>query len=125
MKRRQFIRSAALSPFLLAQIKTLVAGEVNKDYLHTIGLQLYSVRHPLGRDRKGTLKAIKEMGYVQVEPYEFPRYKVLIDDAKALGLQVNSTHIQWNSVLNPGAPDTPAFATVLEEAQAFGIIPRI
>jgi sugar phosphate isomerase/epimerase len=79
------------------------------------------VRHQLGKDRKGTLKAIKEMGYVQVEPYEFPKYKALVEDAKELGLKVNSTHIQWNSVLNPGAAATPAFAKVLEEAQAAGI----
>jgi len=129
MKRRQFIRSAILSPFLLAQTKTLLAQQVNKAYIDTIGLQLYTVRHQLGKDRKGTLKAIKDMGYVQVEPYEFPKFKALVEDAKELGLKVNSTHIQWNSVLNPGASDTPAFALVLEEAHAAGlkhlIIPTI
>ena len=118
MKRRQFIRSAILSPFLLAQTKTLLAQQVNKAYIDTIGLQLYTVRHQLGKDRKGTLKAIKDMGYVQVEPYEFPKFKALVEDAKELGLKVNSTHIQWNSVLNPGAPDVPSFEKVVEEAHA-------
>ena len=120
MNRRHFIPIAA-APWLAAPFSSLLAQQVNKAYLETIGLQLYTVRHQLGKDRKGTLKAIKEMGYVQVEPYEFPKYKAVVEDAKELGLKVNSTHIQWNSVLNPSAPDTPAFAKVLEEAQAAGI----
>jgi sugar phosphate isomerase/epimerase len=120
MNRRHFLQTAA-APLLSAPFSSLLAQQVNKAYLDTIGLQLYTVRHQLGKDRKGTLKAIKEMGYVQVEPYEFPKYKALVEDANELGLKVNSTHIQWNSVLNPGAADTPAFAKVLEEAQAAGI----
>jgi sugar phosphate isomerase/epimerase len=120
MNRRHFLQTAA-APLLSAPFSSLLAQQVNKAYLDTIGLQLYTVRHQLGKDRKGTLKAIKEMGYVQVEPYEFPKYKALVEDAKELGLKINSTHIQWNSVLNPGAADTPAFAKVLEEAQAAGI----
>jgi len=121
MKRRQFIRSTTLTALLAAQMKAVLAEQVNKTFLGSIGLQLYTARHQLGKDRKGTLKAIKEMGYVQVEPYEFPKYKAVAEDAKEVGLTVNSTHIQWNSVLNPSAPDTPAFANVLEEAQAAGI----
>ena len=120
MNRRHFLQTTA-APLLSAPFHSLLAQQVNKAYLDTIGLQLYTVRHQLGKDRKGTLKAIKDMGYIQVEPYEFPKYKALVEDAKELGLKVNSTHIQWNSVLNPGAPETPAFAKVLEEAQAAGI----
>jgi sugar phosphate isomerase/epimerase len=120
MNRRHFLQSTIAS-FLSAPLSSLFAQQVSKAYLGSIGLQLYTVRHQLGKDRKGTLKAIKEMGYIQVEPYEFPKYKALVEDAKELGLKVNSTHIQWNSVLNPGAADTPAFAKVLEEAQAAGI----
>ena len=120
MNRRHFLQSTIAS-FLSALLSSLFAQQVSKAYLGSIGLQLYTVRHQLGKDRKGTLKAIKEMGYIQVEPYEFPKYKALVEDAKELGLKVNSTHIQWNSVLNPGAADTPAFAKVLEEAQAAGI----
>ena len=118
MNRRCFIRSAVLAPCFIAQLRTALAEQVNKAYLGSIGLQLYTVRHQLAKDRKGTLKAIAEMGYVQVEPYEFPKYKATVVEAQELGLAVNSTHIQWNSVLNPGAPDTPAFATILEEARA-------
>jgi sugar phosphate isomerase/epimerase len=118
MNRRRFIHATALTSLFAAQLRTVLAEQVNKTFLGSIGLQLYTVRHQLGKDRKGTLKAIKEMGYVQVEPYEFPKYKALVEDSKELGLSVNSTHIQWNSVLNPSAPDTPAFSKVLEEAQA-------
>jgi sugar phosphate isomerase/epimerase len=118
MKRRQFLRATALTTFVAAQMKSMLAEEVNKTFLGSVGLQLYTVRHQLGKDRKGTLKAIKEMGYVQVEAYEFPKYKALVEDAKELGLSVNSTHIQWNSVFNPGAPDVPSFEKVVEEAHA-------
>lgn len=121
MNRRRFIHSAALVPFLLARVDALWATTANKTFLGSVGLQLYTVRHQLAKDRRGTLKEIKDMGYVQVEPYEFPKYKALVDDAKEVGLAVNSTHIQWNSVLNPGAADVPSFEKVLDEAQAANI----
>jgi sugar phosphate isomerase/epimerase len=120
MNRRHFLDKAAV-PLLAAPFHAVLAQQVNQAYLPTIGLQLYTVRHQLAKDRRGTLKAIKDMGYVQVEPYEFPKYKAVVEEAKELGLKVHSTHIQWNSVLHPEAPDTPAFARVLEEARAAGI----
>jgi hypothetical protein len=63
MNRRHFLQTAA-APLLSAPFSSLLAQQVNKAYLDTIGLQLYTVRHQLGKDRKGTLKAIKEMGYI-------------------------------------------------------------
>jgi len=121
MNRRRFTQATTLASLLTAQWNRLLAEQVNKAFLGSIGIQLYTVRHQLGKDRKGTLKAIKDMGYVQVEPYEFPKYKAVVEDAKELGLTVNSTHIEWNSVLNPSAPGVPPFERVLEAARAAGI----
>lgn len=121
MHRRRFIRTAACAPLVVASWNSLLAAGVNKAYLDNIGIQLYTVRHQLGKDRKGTLQAIKEMGYAQVEPYEFPKNKALVEDAKAVGLAVNSTHIEWNSVLDPNMKGVPAFEKVLEEARSLGI----
>ncbi len=117
MNRSQFLQSAAAS-LLSAPFHSLPAQQVNRVYLDSIGLQLYTLRHLLKEDVVGTIKAVKDMGYKQVEPYEFPKYKKPIEAARDIGLSVHSTHIQWNSVLNPSAPDTPAFAKVLEEARA-------
>ena len=117
MKRRHFLQIAA-APLLAAPFHSLLAQDVNKAYLDTIGLQLYTLRHQLKEDVVGTIKAVKEMGYKQVEPYEFPKYKKPIEVARDIGLEVHSTHITWNSVLHPEDKTVAPFAKVLEEAQA-------
>lgn len=118
MNRRHFLRAAAAAPFLAAPFSSLLAQQVNKAYLDTIGLQLYTLRHQLKEDTARTIKAVKEMGYKQVEPYEFPKYMRPIEAARDVGLEVHSTHIVWNSVLHPEDKTVPPFAKVLEEAQA-------
>ena len=50
-----------------------------------IGLQLYSVRHALAEDMRGTLAAVAEMGYSGVEFFGAPRHsadelRTLLDD---------------------------------------------
>lgn len=120
MNRRQFITRTA-APLFAAPFHSLLAQQVNKAYLDTIGLQLYTLRHQLKDDVVGTLKAVQEMGYKQVESYEFPKYKQPIEAARDIGLEVHSTHIVWNSVLHPEDKTVPPFAKVLEEAQAVKI----
>ncbi len=117
MKRRHFIQTVA-APLLVAPFRSLLAQQVNKTYLDTIGLQLYTLRHPLKNDLVGTLKAVKEMGYKQVESFEFPKYKQPIEAARDIGLEVHSTHITWNSVFHPEDKTVLPFAQVLEETQA-------
>lgn len=39
-----------------------------------IGLQLFSVRHDVEKDLKGTLQAVAEMGYAGVEFFGFPKH---------------------------------------------------
>ena len=118
MNRRHFLQIAAAAPCFGVPLNVLLAQQVNKAYLDSIGLQLYTLRHQLKDDVVGTLKAVKEMGYKQVEPYEFPKYKKPIEMARDVGLEVHSTHIVWNSVFHPEDKTVPPFAKVLEEAQA-------
>lgn len=117
MNRRHFIQAIA-APFFVAPFQSLFAQQINKTYLDTIGLQLYTLRKQLKDDLVGTLKAVKEMGYKQVESYEFPNNRKPVEVAKDLGLDVHSTHFTWNSVFHPEDKTVPPFAKVLEEAQA-------
>lgn len=117
MNRRHFIQAVA-APIFAAPFQSLFALQINKTYLDTIGLQLYTLRKQLKDDVVGTLKAVKEMGYKQVESYEFPNNRKPIEVARDIGLDVHSTHITWNSVFHPEDKTVPPFAKVLEEAQA-------
>ena len=65
-----------------------------------IGVQLFSVRHELGQDLAGTLKAVREAGFHQVETYGLPgataaELRALLDDA---GLVASSMHASYESV---------------------------
>ena len=69
MHRRDLIRligASALSPFVLPIVRK---GFSNSAYPHglTPGLQLYSVRTLLEKDFEGTLAALADIGYRQVE----------------------------------------------------------
>lgn len=79
MNRRQFIRATALTPFLAAQMKTRLAHQVNKAYLDTIGLQLYTARHQLGE------------GIIPINP--------IIEAAKEAGVQY--CHVEQDLSHNP------------------------
>lgn len=66
-----------------------------------VALQLYSVREDCARDLEGTLKAVREMGYIGVEfagyhGRDAKELRKMLDD---LGLQVSGTHIQLETLL--------------------------
>jgi sugar phosphate isomerase/epimerase len=79
-----------------------------------IGIQLYTVRGVIGKDTPGTLKALYDIGYREVEtagggsfsPVEFGK---MIKDA---GLKCPSAHLQLN---------TPDLSKAFDEAHALGV----
>ena len=122
MKRRTFLRSAAVSSLVLTPASQVLAALApDNKYRKNIGIQLYTLRDQLAKDPAGTLKAVAEAGYKQVEPYGFPNCQPLIDGAKAAGLALNSTHFEWGSVVSPKDEAMSDFQKILEKAKEVGL----
>src|SRR5689334_21190685 len=92
--RRQFLQTSILAAAGLAiggacnnQQKESSANadekktsEPEKKTVRNVGLQLYSIQHLLQDDFKGTLKAIADIGYKEIEfagPYNFSSDKTI------------------------------------------------
>ena len=65
-----------------------------------VGLQLYTVRTLMQRDVPGTLRALADIGYTQVEPHDYfgytpERLRALLDE---LRLTSPSGHRSWNDL---------------------------
>lgn len=77
------------------------------------GIQLYSVRDDMAKNTPATLKKLRAIGYVEVEPAGFGKYsarefRTLLDDA---GLRAPSAHLKL----------TPTdFASSFDDANALG-----
>jgi sugar phosphate isomerase/epimerase len=119
MKRRTFLQSSAAG-VLFASTKDLAAASA-EDWIETIGLQLYTLRDALGKDPAGTLKAVADAGYQQVELYGFPNCKPLVDGAKAAGLAMNSSHFDWDCAVNPKDDAMSDFRKILDLAKETGL----
>jgi sugar phosphate isomerase/epimerase len=112
MHRRQFLSSASslLAAGLAAPL--LTRAELAKDnaFRKNIGLQLYTLRKELEKDTEGTLKA----GF-------HSKTEKMLKVCKDLGLAVNSTHFDWDCLVNPATEDLADFKTTVEKAKAAGI----
>ena len=115
MKRRDFIINAG---GLLVTLPSF-ARSSNLPYMDQIGIQLYTLRKEISRDLKGTIKAVAESGYKQVEPYGFPSPQSIemIKEARKCGIKVNSSHFDWNSVLHPEFKGVLPFKEILSLAE--------
>jgi len=103
---------------------TLPAFALEKDnpYRKNIGIQLYTLRDQLKADTAGTIKAVAEAGYQQVEPYGFPHDAAdMIRAAKDNGLAVNSSHFAWESVTDPTKEGVIPFGKILDGAKEVGL----
>ncbi len=118
MNRRSFCIFAGSSLFPLASLRAL---EADNRYRQNIGIQLYTLRNQLKADLKGTIKAVANAGYKQVESYGYPGKLDVIAAAKDAGLAVNSSHFEWNSVVNPTDDGVEPFEKILEKAKAAGL----
>lgn len=122
MNRRNFIRTtAATTTLALCQSGNLLALEAENAYRKNIGIQLYTLRNELGKDVPGTLKKVSEAGYKQVELYGFPKADHLISASKDLGLEINSTHFEWDSVVAPKDAGFSDFKKIVDHAKENGL----
>ena len=121
MKRRQFIATGAALSAALGQCRWLSALEADNRYRNQIGIQLYTLRNEIRDDVAGTLKAVADAGYKQVEPYGFPDADDMIREAKANGMAVHSSHISTDGILKPDQKGVQPFEVLLEKANQHGL----
>lgn len=121
MKRRQFIASGAALTAALSQPHWLSALEADNKYRNEIGIQLYTLRNEIKKDVVGTLKAVADAGYKQVEPYGFPNADEMIREAKANGMAVNSSHVNTDGILKPEQKGVEPFEKLLDKANNLGL----
>ena len=121
MKRRKFLKTTlAASLASSATMKAFALAE-NNPYRKNIGIQLYTLRKQISKDTVGTVKAVADAGYKQVEPYGFPNADEMIKAAKEFGMEVNSAHFAWESVTNPEKSGTIPFEKILDKAHEHGL----
>ena len=121
MRRRSFLRTATASAILSGPTGSLLALDKDNKFRRQIGIQLYTLRNQIKKDAAGTIKAVKEAGYVQGEMYGFPNCDPMIEAAKAVGLQLHSSHFEWESVVNPSDKNLSDFRRILEKAGKTGL----
>jgi sugar phosphate isomerase/epimerase len=122
MNRRHFLRSAAVTSLALAPSAPLMAALAKDDrFRSAIGLQLYTLRNEIAKDAAGTMKAVAEAGYKQVEPYRSPQTADMINAAKDNGMAVNSMHFDWNTVVAPKDDTMSDFRKTVDEAKGHGL----
>jgi sugar phosphate isomerase/epimerase len=101
--------------------QSLLALSGDNVYRKNIGLQIYTLRDQLKADLKGTLKAVASAGYQQVEPYGFPGGEEMVKVAKDFGLDVHSSHFDWEAAVNPADAGFSDFKKIIEKAKDTGL----
>ncbi len=99
--RREFLKSAALA-FAGTSILPGTFLDLAQPVRH-LGVQLYSVRDSMAKDPIGTLKAIAEMGYKEVEAFGYSDGKMFgmsiseyLKVLKGNGLSMPSSHCNFS-----------------------------
>lgn len=124
MKRRTFIQTTAgLSVTALAAqlARPLLAMPQQSKYLDQIGLQLWTVRKQMEQDVPKTLKAVAEAGYKQVELMDVSSGVEIAQQAKAVGLDVKSGFINWQSVCKPDEKGVPSIDDIIATGKEIGL----
>jgi sugar phosphate isomerase/epimerase len=121
VNRRHFLRTAAASSLAVGLPRAVAALDPANPYRKNIGIQLYTLRNELAADTPGTLKAVAEAGYQQVELYGFPDCDPLLKAAADHGLAVHSSHFNWDAVVSPSDEAMSDFRKILDKAKEHGL----
>jgi sugar phosphate isomerase/epimerase len=109
LSRRQFLQSAPAAA-VLAQ------SRLSASQLRTIGVQLYTVRGILPKQPAETLKAIKEIGYREIEA-TYAGLDRIWPTVESSGLKPVSIHLD-NTLMNAGKEDD--LARAIDQVKAWG-----
>ena len=107
--RRQFLQSAPAGA-LLARPR-LFARQ-----LRTIGVQLYTVREILPKQPAEILKAIRDIGYREIEA-TYAGFDRIAPAVQSAGLKTASIHLD-NTMMNPGKEDD--LARAIDQSRQWG-----
>lgn len=122
MNRRRFLRSAAATTALAGvPVRSLVALEGDNAYRKNIGVQLYTLRNQLAKDTPATIKAVADAGYRQGEMFGFPNCDPVIEAARDCGLELHSSHFEWETAVNPKDDALSDFRRILDKAKETGL----
>jgi sugar phosphate isomerase/epimerase len=110
--RREFtMRSAALAAVLLAR-----RGAVANPLGLPLGLQLYSVREQMAQDLEGTLAAVAEAGYTEVEAAALPK-----KTAKEIRAALDRAGLRCVSAHHPFGDLHPRFEELVAYDKELGV----
>jgi sugar phosphate isomerase/epimerase len=117
MQRRHFLQFAS-SAAVASIARPLWAHQISHRYVDQIGLQLWTVRNQIAADLNGTIKAVADAGYWQVELGDVMKADDIVKAAADNGLKVTSSFLDWNIIGNPEAKDVASVDQVVEKASA-------
>jgi sugar phosphate isomerase/epimerase len=121
MNRRHFLRTSAVTALASTGVGHLLALEPDNIYRKNIGLQLYTLRNEIAKDADATIKAVVDAGYKQGEMYGFPDADPMIAAAKKHGLELHSSHFNWDTVVAPKDAAMSDFSKILDKAKEIGL----
>lgn len=121
MFRRQFIATTAASAMAIQLSQPLKSAMAAVDNRNGLGLQLWTVRNQITENRAGTLKAIAQAGYKQIELMNILESQEIAKEAKGLGLEVRSAFFNWEVVAAPETSNIPTLDKLIEGAKAIGL----
>ena len=123
MNRRDFTRSALVGSLASLTLPSwlMAADSLGKRYLPTIGLQVWTVRNELAQDLPGTLRAIKDAGYAQIELLRTLNARDFVPHAHQFGLGITSAFIDWEAIVQPGPASDAALDAHLKLARELGL----
>ncbi len=120
--RRSLLKFAAIGGALSVWNVPAWARQAELPFMDRIGLQLYTVRNQMAADPEGTLKAIAEAGYRQVELMSIDSSAVQIANlARQHGLIVHSAFMDWTAIADPGNPQAGSVPKTVELAERIGL----
>jgi len=95
----------------------LLSSAAARQYVSTLGLQVWTVRHELEKDLPGTLRAIRAAGYKQIELLRTLNARDFVPHARELGLGITSAFIDWEALAKPDSNSTATLAAHLAVAR--------
>lgn len=105
MTRRTFIQNAALTAAGASLATSSAWATVGSKYKNKIGLQLYTLRDIIKQDPKAVMKMVADLGYNEVETYDYEdgdlfgmKAKDFGNYAKSLGIKVRSGHYKTGQI---------------------------
>jgi sugar phosphate isomerase/epimerase len=125
----QLTASSAMAAWLARPLNILAQEAANGDqngtplpYMDRIGLQLYTLRDAMKADPEGTLQAVAEAGYRQVELMNIDEEAVrLAAIARDNGLIVHSAFMDFNVIAEPQKEGVGSVEQTLELAERIGL----